>query len=179
MARISGGCGNAPTWRSRLTPPGGQTRARRCSESAHWCTTTAMALTLEMGENHQARKRSLSIHWWGLEQLRKLLELWTRCRDEAWQRVTPGRVPPIGVLGSYWRLLGERASCQDRAKTWPTSGFSCTGQCEASLPRGSALLSTQDQEGCSDLRQSRGHDAGEGVLPPGVVTAVLGNPGLH
>ncbi|KAK3287560.1 hypothetical protein CYMTET_4938 [Cymbomonas tetramitiformis] len=41
-----------------------------------------VVLTREKGRNHRLKKRQLSI-WWGMERLRELLELWTRCRDEA------------------------------------------------------------------------------------------------
>ncbi|KAK3266272.1 hypothetical protein CYMTET_25089 [Cymbomonas tetramitiformis] len=42
-----------------------------------------VALTREKVKNHKLKKRQLSILWWGVERLRELLELWTRCRDEA------------------------------------------------------------------------------------------------
>ncbi|KAK3237127.1 hypothetical protein CYMTET_52793 [Cymbomonas tetramitiformis] len=59
-----------------------------------------VVLTREKGKNHKLKKRQLSIPWWGVEQLRELLELWTRCRDEAWRGASPGWNPPIGALGS-------------------------------------------------------------------------------
>ncbi|KAK3248602.1 hypothetical protein CYMTET_41943 [Cymbomonas tetramitiformis] len=79
-------------------------------------------LTREKGRNHVLKKRRLSIPWWGVELLWELLELWVRCRDEAWQRAEPGWTPPTGVPGSYWRLPGERVnsagSGTDLANEW-------------------------------------------------------------
>ncbi|KAK3277014.1 hypothetical protein CYMTET_14955 [Cymbomonas tetramitiformis] len=51
-------------------------------------------LTKEKGKNHEALKRILSIPWWGVEQLRELLELWTRSPGSA---TGLARVPAAGV----------------------------------------------------------------------------------
>ncbi|KAK3259731.1 hypothetical protein CYMTET_31282 [Cymbomonas tetramitiformis] len=64
------------------------------------CVT--VVLTREKGRNHKLKKRQLSIPWWGVERLRELLELWTRCKNEAWRRSDTD-------LGNEWlqRALGS------------------------------------------------------------------------
>eukprot|EP00854_Cymbomonas_tetramitiformis_P009225 gene9224-biopygen9400 len=68
-----------------------------------------VVLTREKGRNHKLKKRHLSIPRWGVERLRELQELWTRCWDRARCRASPGWTPPIGVPDSFWRLPGDRA----------------------------------------------------------------------